>query len=49
MREEQGADQISYDLINEGVKSIFKKYFPEIKKLQKQDEVSPMMKSLSGF
>ena len=39
--EEQGADQISYDLINEGVKSIFVKYFPEIKKLQKEEEISP--------
>jgi magnesium chelatase subunit I len=38
--EEQGADQISYDLINEGVKSLFLKYFPEIKKLQKADEKS---------
>ena len=39
--EEQGADQISYDLINEGVKSIFVKYFPEIKKLKKEEEISP--------
>ena len=47
--EEQGADQISYDLINEGVKSIFKKYFPEIKKLQKQDEVSPYDEIVEWF
>jgi magnesium chelatase subunit I len=47
--EEQGADQISYDLINEGVKSIFIKYFPEIKKLQKQDEVSPYDEVVEWF
>ncbi|PDH50508.1 MAG: magnesium chelatase [Cryomorphaceae bacterium MED-G14] len=47
--EEQGADQISYDLINEGVKSIFIKYFPEIKKLQKQDEVSPYDETVEWF
>ena len=47
--EEQGADQISYDLINEGVKSIFIKYFPEIKKLQKQDEVSPYDEIVEWF
>ena len=47
--EEQGADQISYDLINEGVKSIFVKYFPEIKKLQKQDEVSPYDEVVEWF
>jgi magnesium chelatase subunit I len=47
--EEQGADQISYDLINEGVKSIFIKYFPEIKKLQKQDEVSPYDEVVKWF
>ena len=47
--EEQGADQISYDLINEGVKSIFVKYFPEIKKLRKQDEVSPYDEVVEWF
>ena len=39
--EEQGADQISFNLINEGVKTIFLKYFPEISKLEKPNEVTP--------
>jgi len=47
--EEQGADQISYDLINEGVKSIFVKYFPEIKKLEKPDEESPYDEIMEWF
>ena len=34
--EEQGAEQISFNLINEGVKTIFLKYFPEISKLENQ-------------
>ena len=41
--EEQGADQISFNLINEGVKTIFLKYFPEISKLEKPNEVRRMM------
>ena len=47
--EEQGTDQISYDLINEGVKSIFVKYFPEIKKLEKADEESPYDEIMEWF
>ena len=47
--EEQGADQISFNLINEGVKTIFLKYFPEISKLEKPNEVTPYDGILSWF
>ena len=47
--EEQGADQISFNLINEGVKTIFLRFFPEISKLEKPNEVSPYDKLLSWF
>jgi len=47
--EEQGADQISFNLINEGVKTIFLRFFPEISKLEKPNEVTPYDKILSWF
>ena len=47
--EEQGADQISFNLINEGVKTIFLKYFPEISKLEKPNEVTPYDGILGWF
>ncbi len=47
--EEQGADQISFNLINEGVKSIFLKYFPEISKLEKPNEETPYDSLLNWF
>ena len=47
--EEQGADQISFNLINDGVKTIFLKFFPEISKLQKPNEVTPYDGILSWF
>ena len=47
--EEQGADQISFNLINEGVKSIFLKYFPEVSKLEKPNEETPYDSLLNWF
>ena len=47
--EEQGADQISFQLIDEGVKSIFLKYFPEITKLEKPNEETPYDSLLNWF
>ena len=47
--EEQGADQISFNLINEGVKTIFLKFFPEISKLEKQNEITPYDEILTWF
>ena len=34
--EQEGADQISFLLINEGIKTIFNEFFPIIKKLENQ-------------
>ena len=39
--EEEGAEQVSYNLISSAVKSIFNKYFPRIEKLTKPDEITP--------
>jgi len=47
--EEQGTDQISFNLISEGVKTIFLKFFPEISKLEKPNEVTPYDEILSWF
>ena len=47
--EEQGTDQISFNLISEGVKTIFLNFFPEISKLEKPNEVTPYDEILSWF
>ena len=47
--EEQGTDQISFNLISEGVKTIFLKFVPEISKLEKPNEVTPYDEILSWF
>ena len=47
--EEQGTDQISFNLIGEGVKTIFLKFFPEISKLEKPNEVTPYDEILNWF
>ena len=47
--EEQGADNISFDLINEGVKNIFLKYFPEINKLQKPNQTDDYDQIITWF
>ncbi|MDG1823018.1 MAG: AAA family ATPase [Flavobacteriaceae bacterium] len=47
--EQEGAEQISFHLINEAVKTLFSSYFPEIKKLEKQDEEGPYDDLLGWF
>ncbi len=47
--EQEGAEQISLHLINQAVKTLFPKYFPEIKKLQKQDQEGPYDSLLGWF
>ena len=47
--EQQGAEQISFHLINQAVKSLFKNYFPEIKKLERADEKGPFDDLLGWF
>ena len=47
--EQEGADQISFLLINEGIKSIFNEYFPKIKKLEKPDQAGPYDHVLGWF
>ena len=47
--EQEGAEQISYHLISQACKTLFPSYFPEIKKLEKQDEVGPYDKLLGWF
>ncbi len=47
--EQEGAEQISFHLINQAVKALFPTYFPEIKKLEKQDEQGPYDELLGWF
>ena len=47
--EQEGAAQVAYNLIGEAVKSLFPEYFPEIEKLQKQDEEGPYDDIVSWF
>lgn len=47
--EQEGAEQISFHLINQAVKTLFPTYFPEIKKLEKQDEEGPYDNLLGWF
>lgn len=47
--EQEGAEQISFHLINQAVKTLFTVYFPEIKKLEKQDEEGPYDQLLRWF
>jgi magnesium chelatase subunit I len=47
--EQEGAEQISLHLINQAVKTLFPKYFPEIKKLQQKDQEGPYDSLLGGF
>ena len=47
--EQEGAEQISYHLISQACKTLFPTYFPEIKKLKKQDEEAPYDKLLGWF
>ena len=47
--EQEGAAQISYHLITQAVKTLFPDFFPEIKKLEKPDEVGPYDELLGWF
>ena len=47
--EQEGAEQISFHLINQAVKTLFPTYFPEIKKLEKQDVEGPYDQLLGWF
>jgi len=47
--EEEGAEQVSYNLISDAIKSLFNKYFPKIEKLSKPDEESPYDSILEWF
>ena len=47
--EQEGAEQISYHLISESIKTIFPDYFPKIEKLDKQEEVGPYDELLRWF
>jgi magnesium chelatase subunit I len=47
--EQEGAEQISYHLISQACKTLFPSYFPEIKKLEKDDENGPYDKLLGWF
>jgi magnesium chelatase subunit I len=47
--EQEGAEQISYHLISESIKTIFPDYFPKIEKLDKQEEDGPYDKLLRWF
>mgnify|MGYP000347882483 FL=1 len=47
--EQEGAEQISFHLINQAVKTLFPKYFPEIKKLVKDNEEGPYDRLLEWF
>lgn len=47
--EQEGAEQISYHLISQSCKTLFPDYFPEVKKLEKQDEVGPYDSLIGWF
>jgi len=47
--EQEGAEQISYYLITQAVKTLFPLYFPEVKKLEKADEDGPYDDLLGWF
>ena len=47
--EEEGAEQVSYNLISDAVKTLFIKYFPKIEKLTKPDEISVYDSILEWF
>jgi magnesium chelatase subunit I len=47
--EQEGAEQVSFHLINQAIKTLFPTYFPEIKKLKKQDEEGPYDPLLGWF
>ena len=47
--EQEGAEQISYYLISQAIKTIFPELFPKIEKLEKPDSKAPYDKLLAWF
>ena len=47
--EQEGAEQISYHLISQSIKTLFPDYFPKIEKLEKLDEDGPYDELLRWF
>ena len=47
--EQEGAEQISYHLISQACKTLFPQFFPELKKLEKQDDKGPYDTLLGWF
>lgn len=47
--EQEGADFVANNLIDEAIKTLFPKYFPKIEKLEKQDEETPYDDLVSWF
>lgn len=47
--EQEGAEQISFHLINQAVKTLFPNYFPEIKTLEKENEEGPYDRLVAWF
>ncbi len=47
--EQEGAEFVAQELLSDAIKTIFPKLFPEIKKLQKQDEETPYDKLVEWF
>ncbi|MGA1150968.1 MAG: magnesium chelatase, partial [Flavobacteriaceae bacterium] len=47
--EQEGAEQISYHLISQAIKTLFPSYFPKIEKLEKATEEGPYDQLLGWF
>lgn len=47
--EQEGADSVALNLIEEAVKTLFGQYFPEIKKLERKDAESPYDELIQWF
>jgi len=47
--EQEGAEQISFHLISQACKTLFPQFFPELKKLEKQDDKGPYDTLLGWF
>lgn len=47
--EQEGADQVAQELIEEGVKTLFGQHFPEIKKLERKDAETPYDAIITWF
>ncbi len=47
--EQEGADKVALRLIEEAIKTLFPQYFPEIKKLESKDAISPYDEVIQWF